>query len=37
MAEFLIKNTDHWMDAVSPEEVQVRIAVEKAESTENGR
>jgi len=25
MADFLIKNTNHWMDALSPEEVQNRI------------
>lgn len=34
MADILIKNTDHWMDALSAEEVQSKINIEKADSTE---
>ena len=34
MADFLIKNTSHWMDTLPPEEVQERINAEKSASTE---
>jgi hypothetical protein len=35
MADFLIKNTTHWMDALTPEEVQSRIEAELTASTED--